>query len=129
MRSYATFRDIQHDLKQGTLSCTDLVQHHLSNIKSKAHLNAFISVYEQEALDRAIEVDKKIKQGNAGKLAGLVVSLKDVLSHAEHPLQASSKISPFLIKAFSHCCNWLLYFARLSLSSFAQPSCRLAGSP
>jgi aspartyl-tRNA(Asn)/glutamyl-tRNA(Gln) amidotransferase subunit A len=92
MRSYATFRDIQHDLQQGTLSCTDLVQHHLSNIKGKAHLNAFISVYEQEALDRAIEVDKKIKQGNAGKLAGLVVGLKDVLSHAEHPLQASSKI-------------------------------------
>lgn len=92
MRSYATFRDIQHDLQQGTLSCTDLVQHHLSNIKGKAHLNAFISVYEQEALKCAIEVDKKIKQGNAGKLAGLVVGLKDVLSHADHPLQASSKI-------------------------------------
>jgi aspartyl-tRNA(Asn)/glutamyl-tRNA(Gln) amidotransferase subunit A len=92
MRSYATFRDIQHDLQQGTLSCTDLVQHHLSNIKNKAHLNAFLSVYEQEAFDRATEVDKKIKQGNAGKLAGLVVALKDVLSHAQHPLQASSKI-------------------------------------
>ncbi len=92
MRSYATFRDIQHDLQQGTLSCKDLVQHHLSNIKSKAHLNAFLSVYEQEALDRAAGVDQKIKQGNAGKLAGLVVALKDVLSHAQHPLQASSKI-------------------------------------
>lgn len=92
MRSYATFRDIQHDLQQGTLSCTDLVQHHLSIIKSKAHLNAFLSVYEEEALSRAAEVDQKIKQGNAGKLAGLVVALKDVLSHAQHPLQASSKI-------------------------------------
>lgn len=92
MRSYATFRDIQHDLKQGTLFCTDLVQHHLSNIKSKAHLNAFVSVYEQEAFDRAAKVDQKIRQGNAGKLAGLVVALKDVLSHAHHPLQACSKI-------------------------------------
>lgn len=92
MRSYATFRDIQHDLQQGTLSCTQLVQHHLTNIKNKAHLNAFLSVYEDEALARAAEVDQKIKQGNAGKLAGLVVALKDVLSHAGHPLQASSKI-------------------------------------
>ena len=92
MRSYATFRDIQHDLQQGTLSCKDLVQHHLINIKSKAHLNAFLSVYEHEALDRAAEVDQKIKQKNAGKLAGLVVALKDVLSHDKHPLQASSKI-------------------------------------
>lgn len=92
MRSYATFRDIQHDLQNGTLSCKDLVQHHLTNIKNKAHLNAFLSVYEDEALLRAAEVDQKIKHGNAGKLAGLVVGLKDVLSHAQHPLQASSKI-------------------------------------
>lgn len=92
MRSYATFRDIQHDLQNGTLSCKDLVQHYLTNIKSKAHLNAFLSVYEDEALSRAVEVDQKIKQGNAGKLAGLVVGLKDVLSHAQHPLNASSKI-------------------------------------
>lgn len=92
MRSYATFRDIQHDLQHGTISCTDLVQHHLTNIKNKAHLNAFLGVYEEEALLRAAEVDKKIKHGNAGKLAGLVVGLKDVLSHAQHPLQASSKI-------------------------------------
>lgn len=92
MRSYATFRDIQHDLQQGTLSCKDLVQYHLTNIKNKAHLNAFVDVYEQEALKRAVEVDQKIKQGNAGKLAGLVVGLKDVLSHAQHPLQAGSRI-------------------------------------
>lgn len=92
MRSYATFRDIQHDLQQGTLSCTTLVQHHLTNIKNKAHLNAFVSVYDHEALDRAREVDQKIKQGTAGKLAGLVVALKDVLSHSQHPLQAGSKI-------------------------------------
>lgn len=92
MRSYATFRDIQHDLKHGTISCRDLVKHHLTNIKNKAHLNAFLSVYENEALERAVEVDQKIKHGNAGKLAGLVVALKDVLSHRNHPLQASSKI-------------------------------------
>lgn len=92
MRSYATFRDIQHDLQNGTLSCKDLVHHHLTNIKSKAHLNAFLSVYEDEVLLRAAEVDQKIKNGNAGKLAGLVVGLKDVLSHAQHPLQSASKI-------------------------------------
>ncbi len=92
LRAYATFRDIQLDLQRGTISSLDLVKHHLGNIKNETHLNAFLSVYEEEALLRASEVDKKIKQGKAGKLAGLVVSLKDVLSHADHPLQASSKI-------------------------------------
>jgi aspartyl-tRNA(Asn)/glutamyl-tRNA(Gln) amidotransferase subunit A len=92
LRAYATFRDIQLDLQSGTISSLDLVKHHLGNIRNKKNLNAFLSVYEEEALLRASEVDKKIKQGKAGKLAGLVVSLKDVLSYKDHPLQASSKI-------------------------------------
>ena len=92
LRSYDTFREIQHDLQCGAITSLDLVKHYLSNINKKAHLNTFLSVYEEEALKRASEVDKKIKTGNAGRLAGLVVSLKDVLSHENHPIQASSKI-------------------------------------
>lgn len=92
MKDYATFREIQQDLKRGSISCRDLVNHHLTIIKKKSHLNAFLSVYEEEALVRADEVDKKIAENKAGKLAGLIVGLKDVLSYADHPLQASSKI-------------------------------------
>lgn len=92
LRPYTTFRDIQYDLQRGTISTLDLVHHHLENIKRHKHLNAFLSVYEEEALNRASVVDAKIKNGTAGKLAGLIVGLKDVLSHADHPLQAGSKI-------------------------------------
>lgn len=92
LKSYASFREIQNDLQRGAISCHDLVRHYLSNIKQKAHLNVFLSVYEDEALSQAIEIDKKIKTGTAGKLAGLVVGLKDVLAYKDHPLQASSKI-------------------------------------
>jgi aspartyl-tRNA(Asn)/glutamyl-tRNA(Gln) amidotransferase subunit A len=49
-------------------------------------------VYGEEALSRAVQIDQKIKEGKAGKLAGLVVGLKDVLAYQDHPLQASSKI-------------------------------------
>ena len=49
-------------------------------------------MYEEEALAKASEVDQKIKAGKAGKLAGLVVGIKDVLSYKDHPLQAASKI-------------------------------------
>jgi len=92
LKAYATFREIQADLQRGTLTCRDLVRHHLSKIKSKSHLNAFLSVYETEALEKASIIDQKIRSGIAGKLAGLVVGLKDVLAHQGHPLQASSKI-------------------------------------
>jgi aspartyl-tRNA(Asn)/glutamyl-tRNA(Gln) amidotransferase subunit A len=64
----------------------------LINIEKKKHLNVFLSVYENEARERALQVDIKIKNGIAGKLAGLIVGLKDVLSYKDHPVQASSKI-------------------------------------
>ena len=55
-------------------------------------MNVFLSVYAEESLLRAAQIDQKIKDGTAGKLAGLVVGLKDVLCHLDHPLQAGSKI-------------------------------------
>lgn len=101
MKSYATFREIQDDLKRGTISCRDLVNHHTNNIKEKSHLNAFLSVYEEEALVRADEIDRKIKANKAGKLAGLIVGLKDVLAYEDHPLQASSKILEGFISQYN----------------------------
>ena len=101
LKTYATLRDIQHDLQQGVLSTRDLVQRHLDNIKQKAHLNAFLSVYEDEALQRAQEIDNKIKEGKSGKLAGLIVGLKDVLAYKDHPLQASSNILDGFVSQFN----------------------------
>jgi aspartyl-tRNA(Asn)/glutamyl-tRNA(Gln) amidotransferase subunit A len=58
-------------------------------------------VYEDEALQRAQEIDQKFKEGKTGKLAGLVVGLKDVLAYKDHPLQASSKILDGFISQFN----------------------------
>ncbi|MEX2233526.1 MAG: Asp-tRNA(Asn)/Glu-tRNA(Gln) amidotransferase subunit GatA [Cyclobacteriaceae bacterium] len=92
MKTYGSFREIRNDLQNGVISCRDLVKQHLSNIREKAHLNVFLSVFEEEALSQASSVDKKIRENKAGKLAGLVVGIKDVLAYQDHPLQASSKI-------------------------------------
>ncbi len=89
---YATFRDVQHDLRRGDITCKDLVAYYLSNIHANVHLNAFLSVYEEEARAKAAEIDQKLKDGRAGRLAGLVVGIKDVFAYQDHPLQASSKI-------------------------------------
>lgn len=92
MKEYGSFREIRNDLENGIISCRDLVQHHLSNIREKSHLNVFLSVFDEEALSQATVVDQKLREKNAGKLAGLVVGIKDVLAYKDHPLQASSKI-------------------------------------
>lgn len=101
MSRYASFADIQRDLHSQKISCQQLVKQHLANIESNQRLNAFLTVYADEALARAAEIDQKIKNGTAGKLAGLVVGLKDVLCYENHPLQASSKILNGFVSQFN----------------------------
>lgn len=83
---------MQEDLLHGAISCTAIVQYFLSNIQAQQHLNVFLSVYDQDALTQATRIDQKIKDGKAGKLAGLIVGIKDVLAYQNHPLQAASKM-------------------------------------
>lgn len=92
MKEYPTLTEIQNDLRGGGLTCVQLVNHYLERIESNAHLNAFVEVYSEEALQAAAEIDIKIQNGTAGKLAGLVLGLKDVLAHKNHGVQAGSHI-------------------------------------
>lgn len=92
MKEYFTLTQIQNDLHEGSLTCVQLVNHYLEQIASNTHLNAFVDVYANEAKQSAIDIDKKINKGTAGRLAGLVIGLKDVLSHKGHGLQAGSQI-------------------------------------
>jgi aspartyl-tRNA(Asn)/glutamyl-tRNA(Gln) amidotransferase subunit A len=92
LKEYLTLTEIQNDLRGGDLTCVQLVNHYLERIESNTHLNAFVEVYSAEALRFASEIDTKIRTGTAGKLAGLVIGLKDVLSHQGHGLQAGSQI-------------------------------------
>ena len=93
MQANSSFSEISRGLENGTFTCKDVVKHYLSNIEDKnPKLNALLSVYDEEALSQAETVDQKIKEGTAGKLAGMVVSIKDVLCYKDHPLQCGSKI-------------------------------------
>lgn len=83
---------IQQDLKKGNTSCVELVKYYLFNISNNLNLNAFLEVYDTEALESAAIVDGKIREGTQGKLAGLVVGLKDVICHEGHDLSCASKM-------------------------------------
>lgn len=78
-----------------------MVEDYLERIEANKQLNAFLEVYEQEARAQAKKVDEKIKQGTAGRLAGMVIGLKDVLCHKDHGLQASSCILDGFISQFN----------------------------
>lgn len=93
MLNYSSIKDYQSSLAQGDLTCVDVVEHYLSEIKKNWHLNAFLEVYEQEAMDRAIILDTQRKSGVAnGKLHGVVVGIKDVICHKNHIASAGSRM-------------------------------------
>ncbi|MDB4922351.1 Asp-tRNA(Asn)/Glu-tRNA(Gln) amidotransferase subunit GatA [Mucilaginibacter sp.] len=91
-KSYTSLGEIKSEIAIGKITVGKLVQGYLSNITANARLNAFNEVFEHEALSRAKEIDARIKQGTAGKLAGMVIAIKDNICYKGHKVTASSKI-------------------------------------
>jgi len=80
-------------LDQKQTTCQAIVRHYLGQIAQiNDQLNVFLQVYADEALIQAEQIDAKMQQGKAGKLAGMVVGLKDVICYKDHRLQAGSRI-------------------------------------
>jgi aspartyl-tRNA(Asn)/glutamyl-tRNA(Gln) amidotransferase subunit A len=80
-------------LSCGELTCTDIVSSYLKKIEEKKHLNAFVEVFADEALERAQALDKKLSApATWGKLFGVVIGIKDVLCYDNHHVGAASKI-------------------------------------
>ena len=92
MAKYNSLREIQEAIRKQETSCVALVKYYLERIEENKNLNVFLEVYADEALKKAEEVDDKIKNNTAGRLAGMVIGVKDVLAYENHGLQAASKI-------------------------------------
>ncbi|HMG10249.1 MAG TPA: amidase, partial [Mucilaginibacter sp.] len=89
---YSSLSEIRSGLQRAEITVEGLVKDYLDQIKKNAHLNAFNEVFEQEALINAKNVDNRIKNGTAGKLAGMVIAIKDNICYKGHKISASSKI-------------------------------------
>lgn len=92
MYSFSNINTLQADLKAGKTNCITLVEEAIALISQKKHLNAFLEVFEDSAKELAKKTDEKIKAGTAGKLAGVIVGLKDNICYKGHKVSASSKI-------------------------------------
>ncbi|MDA1182033.1 MAG: Asp-tRNA(Asn)/Glu-tRNA(Gln) amidotransferase subunit GatA [Bacteroidetes bacterium] len=92
MEHYSRISTIRENLNSGHITCVALVEYYLKNIQENRHLNAFLEVWTVESLSRAEYIDSKVKAGTAGRLAGVVIALKDVLAYKNHRVGASSKL-------------------------------------
>ncbi|OGU72805.1 MAG: aspartyl/glutamyl-tRNA amidotransferase subunit A [Ignavibacteria bacterium RIFCSPLOWO2_02_FULL_55_14] len=89
MRSHES---IHADLAAGRTTVESVVTECLASIERQRSLNAFLSVFHEEAVSLARAVDKKVSAGTAGPLAGMVVSIKDVICVKGHRATCGSKI-------------------------------------
>src|SRR5436190_20048172 len=90
--NYKGIRKLQEDLASGITTPTALVEHALSEIRRTSKLNAFLETFDTSAKALAEQVEKKIKDKKQGRLAGVIVGLKDNICYKDHKVSASSKI-------------------------------------
>lgn len=88
---YHNFAEVKIALSSGK-AVLDIVEEYLLKIEQNRDLNAFLEVFEDSVRQQAAAVDQRIKMGNAGRLAGLVVGIKDNICFKGHSVSASSKI-------------------------------------
>jgi len=90
--SYSSIADKINKVKSGELSLTENVKEYLAKIDEHKNVNVYNSIFKDEALKEAEEIESEIKAGKHGKLAGSVIAIKDVLSIINKPTTCSSKI-------------------------------------
>jgi aspartyl-tRNA(Asn)/glutamyl-tRNA(Gln) amidotransferase subunit A len=92
VKRFRRLTEVQEALASGALRMPELVRYYLDRIEENKHLNAFIEVWPEEALQRAAEVQVKLDAGSAGRLAGMVIGLKDNICYKGHRVSAASRI-------------------------------------
>lgn len=75
-----------------TGSVVGIAQAAIKAAEEHKDLNAFLEIFQDSALEQASRVDAKVKAGDAGPLAGTVISIKDNLCYKGHKVSASSRI-------------------------------------
>ena len=93
MFRFTSIKDYHTALNAAHTTCVQAVKYYLDQITAHANLNAYLEVFSKEALAQAAILDAAAKQGKRlGKLHGVVIGIKDVLSYKGHAVSAASKI-------------------------------------
>ena len=102
MFQYKSIAQYHQDLVDDKTNCVSAVQFYLDKINQQKRLNAFVAVYEEEALKKAAELDAKRKAAEPiKKLHGVVIAIKDVICYKGHAVTAASGILENFISLYN----------------------------
>ena len=87
-----TARQIAQEIREGKTTALATVQESLNKIKElNPKINAFLEVFEEEALKKATEIDAKPLE-KRGRLAGVPIAIKDNILYKGHKATCASKM-------------------------------------
>ena len=75
--SRPTYEQTREAIRSGRTTTERVVADFLESAAKRSSLNAFLRIFDEGALAHAREVDDRIRSGQAGPLAGMVVAVKD----------------------------------------------------
>jgi aspartyl-tRNA(Asn)/glutamyl-tRNA(Gln) amidotransferase subunit A len=89
---HVSYYSIKEDIFNGSVSVKSLLEDYFQRIEQTKSLNIFLEVFTESARKQAEAVEQKIKAGKAGKLAGMIVAIKDNICYKGHKVSAASKM-------------------------------------
>lgn len=90
---FSSYQNLRKSLLDREISCEAAVLEYLERIRENQHRNVYITVFNDGALERARELDRKLEAGlSPGRLFGLPMAIKDNLSVKGSPLTCASGI-------------------------------------
>lgn len=88
-----TISETREKVLSGETKLRDIVEHYIQQIEDQnPKVNAYVDTDFDAARTRAEEIQKKIDKGTSGKLAGVVMGIKDVISERGKKLTCASKM-------------------------------------
>jgi aspartyl-tRNA(Asn)/glutamyl-tRNA(Gln) amidotransferase subunit A len=92
MLNKLTIIEATKGLKEKKFSCMELLEAHIDAIENTGELNAFITKTFELATDQANESDKRFLNGEARKLEGIPIAVKDIFCTKNVRTTCASKI-------------------------------------
>jgi len=91
--NYTDFAQLRNALESGEITVSDVVEHYIQNVEDRNdEVNAVVSIDKKSARKRAGKMQQRIDEGKAGRLAGLVVGIKDIICVKDETITAASNI-------------------------------------
>ena len=101
MKKYNSLSEIQALIAQKKLNLPDLLAYYFTQIEKNQNLNAFNEVFFSSAKKQSLAVQERINNGTAGKLAGMVIGIKDNILYKDHVTTASSRMLEGFVSPYS----------------------------